>query len=76
MSGLVFLVVALALSVVGSVALWLRHREPTSVERSIDDFTREMHALAPLRPPGAERPPERSRHERPHRERPPRERRA
>ncbi len=66
MSGLIFLVVALLLSVVGSVALWLRHREPTSVERSVDDFSREMDALAPHRP-GAERP-------RP--ERPPPERRA
>ncbi|HEV2766622.1 MAG TPA: hypothetical protein VGV63_02805 [Acidimicrobiales bacterium] len=55
MSGLVFLVVALLLSVVGSVALWLRHREPTSVERSVDDFSREMNALAPHHRPGAER---------------------
>ncbi|MDP8987672.1 MAG: hypothetical protein M3N11_04915 [Actinomycetota bacterium] len=60
MSGLIFLVVALLLSVVGSVALWLRHREPTSVERSVDDFTREMHALAPPHPRSADRPrPER-----------------
>ena len=60
MSGLIFLIVALLLSVVGSVALWLRHREPTSVERSVDDFTREMHALAPPHRPGGERPrPER-----------------
>ena len=60
MSGLVFLVVALLLSVVGSLALWLRHREPTSVERSVEDFSREMHALAPPRPPGADPPrPER-----------------
>ncbi|MBW3548326.1 MAG: hypothetical protein KY452_09375 [Actinobacteria bacterium] len=57
MSGLIFLIVALTLSVVGSVALWLRHREPTSVERSIDDFTREMHALAPPHRPGRDRPP-------------------
>lgn len=58
MSGLIFLVVALALSVVGSVALWLRHREPTSVERSVEDFTREMHALAPPpHRPDSERPP-------------------
>lgn len=55
MSGLVFLVVALLLSVVGSVALWLRHREPTSVERSVDDFSREMNALAPPHRPGADR---------------------
>lgn len=60
MSGLMFLLVALLLSVVGSVALWLRHREPTSVERSVEDFSREMHALAPPRSPRADRPqPER-----------------
>lgn len=53
MSGLVFLLAALALSVVGSVVLWLRHRQPTSLEQGIDDFSREMQALAPDRPPGA-----------------------
>lgn len=51
MSGLVFLFAALALSVVGSVVLWLRHRQPTSLEQGIDDFSREMQALAPDRPP-------------------------
>jgi hypothetical protein len=62
-SGLVFLLVALLLSVVGSLALWLRHREPTSVERSVDDFSREMHALAPPAPPN-EPAPDRRRPER------------
>ena len=53
MSGLVFLLAALALSVVGSLALWLRQRQPTSFDRGIEDFSREMRALAPpptLRP--------------------------
>lgn len=49
MSGLVFLLAALALSVVGSVVLWLRYRQPTSMEQGIDDFSREMQALAPER---------------------------
>ena len=49
MSGLVFLLAALALSVVGSIVLWLRHRQPTSMEQGIDDFSREMQALAPER---------------------------
>lgn len=49
MSGLVFLLAALALSVVGSLVLWLRHRHPTSMEQGIDDFSREMQALAPQR---------------------------
>ena len=56
MSGLVFLLAALALSVIGSVVLWLRHRQPASLEQGIDDFTREMQALAPEEPPGPPRP--------------------
>ena len=60
MSGLVFLLAALALSVIGSVVLWLRHRQPTSMEQGIDDFSREMQALAPERPSD----PHRSPHER------------
>ncbi len=47
MSGLVFLVAAVSLSVVGSVALWLWHRQPKSLEQGIDEFSREMQALAP-----------------------------
>ncbi len=47
MSGLVFLVAALTLSVVGSVGLWLWHRQPKSLEQGIDEFSREMQALAP-----------------------------
>lgn len=47
MSGLIFLLVALGLSVVGSLALWLRHRKPTSLESGISNFSREMDALAP-----------------------------
>lgn len=47
MSGLVFLMAALALSVVGSFALWLRQRQPTSFDRGIEDFSKEMKALAP-----------------------------
>ena len=47
MSGLLFLVGAVALSVVGSVALWLRSRPPTSFESGIDDFARVRAALTP-----------------------------
>lgn len=50
MSGLVFLVAALTLSVVGSVGLWLWHRQPKSLEQGIDEFSREMQALAPEAP--------------------------
>ena len=50
MSGALFLVGAIALSIVGSVALWLRSRPPTSFESGIDDFARQRAALS-------ERPP-------------------
>lgn len=46
MSGMVFLVGAIALSIVGSVALWLRTRPPTSFESGIDDFARQRAALS------------------------------
>lgn len=41
-----FLVVAVLASVVGSFVLWLRHRQPTTFTSSIDEFQREMQALA------------------------------
>jgi hypothetical protein len=46
-SALVFLLVALAVSAVGSSILWLRSRKPTSLQSSIDAFNREMRALRP-----------------------------
>jgi hypothetical protein len=52
MTAIAFLLVAVLLSVAGSLALWLRHRSPTSVESGIKAFEREMHALKP--------PPDRS----------------
>jgi hypothetical protein len=46
-SALVFLAIALVLSVLGCGILWLRHRQPSSMESGIDGFRREMEALAP-----------------------------
>jgi hypothetical protein len=46
MSGVLFLVGAIALSILGSVALWLRTRRPTSFESGIDDFARQRAALS------------------------------
>jgi hypothetical protein len=59
---LIFLVVALGLSVAGSVLLWLRYRQPTSVMSSVDGFQREMEALGspPRTPPGIRPTPPRS----------------
>ena len=55
MSGVLFLVGAVALSVVGSIALWLRTRPPTSFESGIDDFARRRAALSPERATRARR---------------------
>jgi hypothetical protein len=41
-----FLLVAVIGSVIGSVLLWFRHRRPKTFMSSIDDFQREMKALA------------------------------
>ena len=39
--------IAVVISVVGSLVLYLRSRTPTSLESGIDTFRREMDALAP-----------------------------
>ena len=49
MSSLLYLLVAVGLSVIGSAILWLRHRRPRSLESGIDEFSRELRALAPKR---------------------------
>lgn len=52
MSNLVYLLAALSLSVIGSLALWYRHRRPRSMEFGVDEFQRELKALAPERREG------------------------
>ena len=47
MGALAFLLIALVISVVGSTVLYLRNRTPSSLESGIDNFRREMQALAP-----------------------------
>ena len=47
MSNLLYLLMAFVLSGLGWLFLWLRHRQPTSVEHGIDEFNRELRALAP-----------------------------
>jgi len=39
--------VAVVISAVGLTVLYLRNRPPTSLDSSIDNFRREMQALAP-----------------------------
>jgi hypothetical protein len=46
-SNLIYLAMAVVLSGLGWLVLWLRHRQPTSVEHGIQEFNRELRALAP-----------------------------
>lgn len=47
MSAVGFLLIALAVSLIGGVYLWLQHRSPSTLDSGIKAFQREMDALAP-----------------------------
>lgn len=47
MNALVFLLIALVVSGIGCLVLWLQHRSPSTLESGIEDFRREMEALRP-----------------------------
>ncbi len=49
MSNLVYLGIAVVVSLVGCTVLWLRNRPPRSMEQSIRAFSKELSALAPDR---------------------------
>ncbi|MDQ3145723.1 MAG: hypothetical protein M3R01_02110 [Actinomycetota bacterium] len=57
MSGVAFLLLAIGLSVLGSLLLWWRERTPSSTQHTIDAFSRDMEALAPRPAPPSRRPP-------------------
>jgi hypothetical protein len=46
-SNLIYLGVVVLLSVLGSLVLYLRNRQPKSMESGIEQFARELKALAP-----------------------------
>jgi hypothetical protein len=46
-TNLAFLLVAVVLSAVGVLVLWLRNRPTSSPTASIDEFSEKMRALAP-----------------------------
>jgi hypothetical protein len=48
-TALLFLSIAVVISVVGGFVLWIRNRNPTRWDSGISDFSREMRALAPER---------------------------
>jgi hypothetical protein len=58
-NALVFLGIAVVLSLIGCGILWMRSRQPGSMEAHIRDFERELDALAPdrQRPTRDDRPP-------------------
>ena len=47
MNALVFLGIAVVLSLIGCGILWMRSRQPGSMEAHIRDFEKELDALAP-----------------------------
>jgi hypothetical protein len=47
MSNMMFPLAALALMIVGTLLLLVRHREPRGMEHGIQSFQREMRALSP-----------------------------
>jgi hypothetical protein len=47
MSALLFLLLAVVVSVVGCGVLWFQHRTPNTYDSGIQAFRREMEALAP-----------------------------
>ncbi len=47
MSNLAYLGIAVVISLVGCLVLWLRYRRPQSMEESMRAFSRELDALAP-----------------------------
>lgn len=47
MSAVVFLLIAVVISLIGTIVLYVRNRPPSSLEAGIDSFRREMRALAP-----------------------------
>ena len=53
MSNLLYLGIALGLSIVGCLILYYRNRKPTSLTHGIEEFQRELKALAPDKRPGA-----------------------
>lgn len=47
MNALVFLLIVVVVSGIGSLILWLQHRSPNTLDSGIEAFQREMRALAP-----------------------------
>lgn len=53
MSGVAFLLLVVVVSGIGSLVVWLRHRQPTHFMSGVEEFRREMSALDGVPPPSA-----------------------
>ena len=49
--GLAFLLIAVIVSAIGTLVLWVRNRDTTTLDQGIDAFQREMKALSPDKQP-------------------------
>ena len=49
MTNLLYLGMAVVISLIGCLFLWLRNRKPRSMDAHIRQFSRELQALAPER---------------------------
>ena len=47
MQAVMFLAIAVVVCAIGGVVLYVRHRQPSTMESGMDSFRREMDALAP-----------------------------
>jgi hypothetical protein len=45
--GLAFLFIAVLVSALGTLVLWMRNRGSTSLDHGVQEFQREMRALSP-----------------------------
>jgi hypothetical protein len=46
-SNLLYLVIAVVLSILGTLWVWWRNRQPRSIDSGIRQFERELRALSP-----------------------------
>ena len=58
LGNLAYLIGAVVVAVIGGLIVWLRHRQPKSVDANVESFNRGLRALAPdASSPGSRRPP-------------------
>jgi len=55
MANAAFVLIAVGVSAIASLLLWLTHRRPRTFMSSIDEFQREMNALSQTDPPATPR---------------------